>query len=263
MVKWELKAHRKSLLIWSVSMVLMIYAGMIKYGGFAASGQDINELMSALPKGLMAFFGVGVFDLTSIQGFYVIFYVYFAIMAAIHAAMLGASIVAKEEYDHTADFLLSLPVKRREIITSKAVATLIQMVVFNLVTMVASITIVAMYNKGEPINGLILKLMLGMFFLQLIFMSLGFCFAALVKRPKKAASYATGVLLTAYILSVGIDINNKLDPLKYLTPFKYFDGKVLAFFGGFEAQYIILALVLFVGMMGATYYFYQKRDIHN
>lgn len=263
LIKWDIKAHRKSLLIWSTAMIALIYSGMIKYGGYSASGQDIKEMMSGFPEVLKAFFAIGFVDISTLRGFYVIFYVYFAVMAAIHATMLGAAIVAKEEYDKTADFLLTRPIKRSAVISAKAIATLIQLAFLNLVTMVTSILVVAQYNKGEQINGLIIKLMIGMFFLQLLFMTLGFCFAAIIPNPKKSASYAAGLLMTTYLLSVAIDVNNNLEPLKLLTPFKYFDGKVLGFGVGFQSGYILLSIALMAALMIATYYFYQKRDIHS
>ncbi|WP_205419635.1 hypothetical protein, partial [Klebsiella pneumoniae] len=73
---------------------------------------------------------------------------------------------------------------------------------------------------GEAVNGEIAILMVAMFILQVLFMVIGSALAAVKKKPKTAASVATGVLLLTYMLSIVIDLNKNMDGLKYFTPFK-------------------------------------------
>jgi len=146
---------------------------MAKYATFSASGQSINDLMASIPTTIKAILGFGNFDLTKASGFYGLLYLYLIIMATIHAAMLGANIISKEERDRTAEFLMVKPVSRSRIITAKLLAALVNVVVLNLVTLVFSLSILGQYSNGEPITGEILLLMLGMFILQIMFLSIG------------------------------------------------------------------------------------------
>lgn len=258
----EMKAHRKSLIIWCIAILLMVGTGMSKYEVFSTSGQSINDVMNKLPKVLQSIFGIGVFDLSKASGFYGILFLYLVLMTTIHAAMLGANIISKEERDKTTEFLMVKPISRDKIITAKLSAAFVNIIVLNIVTLISSIAIVGYYGQGESVNSDIGLLMAGMFILQLIFMFIGTALAAVSAKPKTAPSVATGILLAAYLLSMVIDIDSKLDILKYITPFKYFEAKNIISNGGLEPVFVILSIVIMAVLLSATYVFYRKRDLH-
>ena len=258
----EMKANRKALIIWCIGVFLMIASSMGKYAGLSASGQSINDLLAQMPQSLKAIMGMGTFDLTTAIGYYGVIFIYLAMMATIHATMLGANIISKEERDKTAEFLFLKPISRNEIITSKLLASLVNLLIFNLVTFFSSILMVQKYSKGEAVIGDITRLMLGMFILQVIFLFIGTAIAAISKHPKTAPSLATGILLLTFIVSIAIDINNRIINLKYLTPFKYYDAKNLMYDRGFEPVYVILSLVIIAVLFRATYVFYKSRDLN-
>lgn len=257
----ELKSIRKSLIIWCSSIVFLIYVGMVKYDGFSKAGESANEMMDSLPTAMKAIFGVGDLDLAVISGYYIVFLMYFVLVCGIHAIMQGAVVVSKEERDKTADFLLVKPVKRNQVLTAKIIASFISMVVLNAVTWIASILIVNIYNQGSPINDLIAKLMIGLFIIQMIFFSVGLVFGVVMKSTKKATSVSTAFLLSTFILSAVIDMYSKLDFLKFLTPFKYFDGKKI-YMEGLQASNIILSLVIILVAITLSYVLYKKKDLH-
>lgn len=257
----EMKAHRKSLIIWAFGIIFMVAAGMGKYVALSSSGQSMNELFSQMPKSLQAFIGVGSFDLSKASGYYGVLFLYLLLMATIHAAMLGADIISKEEREKTAEFLLCKPISRNKIITSKLLAGIMNILIFNIITLASSIVIVTKYSKGETVSGDIAILMIGMLILQLMFMFIGTAIAAISKKPKTATSISTAVLLITFILSIAIDINSKLESLKYLTPFKYFEAKNLMAGNSFQAVFVILSIIIIAATISITYVFYKKRDL--
>ncbi|MGA9226437.1 MAG: ABC transporter permease subunit, partial [Mesobacillus sp.] len=103
---------------------------------------------------------------------------------------------------------------------------------------------------------------IGMFILQLIFLLIGTAVAAIFKQAKKANSLSTGILLIFFILSIAIDMNEKLEGLKYFTPFKYYDAKDLLNEGNFDSVYLTLSIMLILILTAATYHFYRKRDMN-
>ncbi|MBE4910662.1 ABC transporter permease subunit [Bacillus luteolus] len=258
----ELKAHRKSLIIWSIGMVLLIVSGVGKYSGFSASDQSMNELMSQMPKSLQAIMGSNSFDLSTIMGYYGLLFLYIVLMAVIHSSMLGATIIAKEERDKTAEFLFVKPLSRNKIISSKLCATLVNVVVLNIITFISSLLIVQQNADGAAVFKDIALLMMGLFMLQILFMSIGTALAALKKNSKKAASIATAILLAAFILSIAIDMKESLEPLRFLTPFKYFEAKQILSGGGYETIYFILSFVLIFILIALTFTSYKKRDLN-
>jgi ABC-2 type transport system permease protein len=258
----ELKFHRKSLIFWSIGVFLMVASGMAKYAGLSSSGESLTELFAQMPKSVRTVMGVGDLDVSKASGFYGVLYIYLVLMATIHAVMLGASIISKEERDKTSEFLFVKPVSRTKIITAKLLATLTNIVVINLVTFVSSVIIVGKYNKGESINGDIAVTMIGLFFLQLVFMAIGSAISAIKRRPKTASSQATGILLITFILSIAIDLKEGLENLKYLTPFKYFEAKDMLDGGGLDSVYIVISILLTILLTIVTYVFYQKKDLN-
>jgi ABC-2 type transport system permease protein len=252
----------KSLIIWCIGVFLMVVSGMAKFTGLSSSGESLNTLFNDMPKSLQVIMGIGTFDLNKASGFYGLLFIYLVLMATIHAAMLGATIIAKEERDKTSEFLFVKPVSRTKVITAKLLAALTNIVIFNLVTWVSSVAIVNKYADGESVNGDIAITMLGMFFLQLLFVVIGSAISSLKKRPKTAGTLAAGILLLTFVLSVAIDLNESIEALKYVTPFKYFEAKNMMYGGGFDTGYVILTAILFAALTTITYVFYKKRDLN-
>lgn len=257
-----MKANRKSLIIWCIGVVFMVASGMAKYSSLEGTGQSMNALMADMPKSLQAIMGTGSLDLSTPIGYFGVLFFYLAVMAAIHAAMLGSNILAKEERDKTVEFLLVKPISRTKMITSKLLAALVNILIFNLVTFASSAGMVQKYAEGEDIMGDIILLMVGMFILQLIFLVIGTAIAAVLKNAKKATSLATGILLLLFILSVAVDLNEKLEGLKFLTPFKYYDAKLVLEEGGFEPLYLVLSFLLLAVLTIVTFVFYRKKDMN-
>jgi ABC-2 type transport system permease protein len=258
----EMKAHRKSLVFWCLGIFIMIISGMNKYSYYEQSGQSITELLSAIPSSLRAILGFGNFDVSLASGFYGMLFLYLLVMSTIHASMLGANIIAKEERDKTTEFLMVKPISRSVIVTSKLLAALTNIWILNTFTLIISILIVDKYNRGESVTGDILNLMVGMFILQVLFLLVGTGIAAMSKKPRVAASIATAVLLVAFMISIVIDMNSKLEGLRYLTPFKYFDAQHVMYGGGLDPIFVLLSVFIIVMLVVVTYLFYRKRDLN-
>lgn len=258
----ELRANMKSLIIWSVAQMFIILAGMMKYVGFSKSGVDINSMLAGYPEGIMKAFGISAVDITKVDGFYTVFFLYFMLLAAIHAVMFGAVIVSKEERDHSADFLFSKPVKRVKVIISKFVAGIVNILVFNLVTLITSVVMIAQNNNGDGLIGQVTLLMVALFFIQLFFLTLGFLLGAILKNTKLATSAATGIVLGTFFLSILSDISDKVSFLKYFTPFKAYSSVTVMF-----DQQIALPSTLVLIVCSAIFivFAYQKfyaRDLN-
>lgn len=258
----EMRANRKSLIIWSICVIFMVVSGMGKYGATESAGQSMKEIISQMPKSLQAMMGVGSLDISSAIGYYGILFLYLILMATIHAMMLGATIIAKEERDKTSEFLLVKPISRNRIITNKLLAAFVNLLIFNMVTFITSIKMVAYYNHGQAGAKNIGLLMGGMFILQLIFLFLGTGIAAVSKKPKKAGAIGTVILLVTFILSILIDLNSKLANLKYLTPFKYYEAKNVLADGSLNPTFVVLSVLIIILFASATYIFFNKRDMN-
>lgn len=257
----ELKAHWKGLFFWSLGMVALVASGMGKFAAYSSAGQSVTKMLADLPKMVLVVFGMSGFDLTKASGFYGILFLYIAVMGAVHAALLGATVISKEERDRTSEFLFARPITRSSVLTSKLSAGLVNIVVLNLVTTFSSLYFVGYFGKGESVTKDIMLMMAGLLFLQLIFFAVGALVAGIVKKPKAAPSIATAIMFLTFLLSYLVNLNENLDALKYLTPFKYFDAAVLMSEQRLDPVFVVLSLVLIAVAIFGTYRFYSARDL--
>ncbi|QCJ44964.1 ABC transporter [Bacillus sp. S3] len=258
----EWKSHRKSLIFWCIGVFLMVASGMGKYEAYRSSGQSMKELLADMPKSLAAVLGFNDLDVSTASGYFGLLFLYLLLMATIHATMLGATVIAKEERDKTSEFLFVKPVSRNQIISAKLAAAFVNIVIFNLVTFASSVILMGKYSGGEEVTSDVAITMAGMFILQVLFMVIGSALAAVKKKPKKAASQATAILLFTYVLSVAIDLNGHIEGLKYVTPFKYFEAKNVMYGGGLDGVFVGISVVLIAALTYVTYASYQKRDLN-
>ncbi len=258
----ELRAHRKGLIFWSIGMLFLVLSGVAKFYGYSGNGQSsISSMLDLFPKSLQVLFGLEGFDLSRASGVYGILFMYVALMAVIHAVLLGTDLISKEERDKTTEFLFAKPISRTKVVTAKLLAGVVNIVVLNLVTLVSAIYTVAYYSKGSTANSDIVLLGYGLFILQLLFLAVGACVAAVSKRPRIASSLAATALLVSFILYFAINLSGKIDALKYFTPFKYFEARTIIADGSLDPFYVGLSGLLVVIMLITTYVVYRRRDL--
>ncbi|MDD2377093.1 MAG: ABC transporter permease subunit [Clostridia bacterium] len=260
----EMKANRKALIIWSLCMILFVLMGMQKYEGLVGSGAntaDFTKMIDSMPKVIQTMWGISSLDITSPIGYYGILFPFLLLMAGIHSSMLGANIISKEERDKTIEFLMTKPVSRNTIITSKIMASLTNIVVFNIVTFVTTIIFLSSYTTDSILIKITLAT-IGMFFVQLLFMVIGIGMATMSKNYKKSGSTTVFILISCYFLSLIIDMTGKLDMLNFLTPFKYFDAKNFLVTDKLNVGYIVLSITIIIAILIPAYRKYNKRDFN-
>jgi len=257
----ELKSYRNGLIFWCLGMAVLVGSGMAKFATIQTTGQSVTDLISQFPQSIQTIFGLTGFDLTKASGYFGVLFMYIALMATVHAVLLGAGIISKEERDKTSEFLFVKPISRFRVITVKLSAGLINLIILNLATFGSSIYFIDYFSKGQSYIGDVAILMVGLLFLQLIFFFIGTMVAAVNEKPKSSASIATAILLFTFVLTFLININIKLDQLKYLTPFKYFDARDLMANGHLDSVYVTISLILIAFTIFLTYRSYDDRDL--
>lgn len=257
----ELKANRKSLLIWSTIITLLIMIGVAKFSAFAGN-PEMLAMLDSMPPAVLDAMNMRAFNLTTLSGFYGIMFIYFGLMGAIAAAMWGSDIISKEERDKTVEFSLVLPVSRSRVITAKALAALVNCVAFVLITWAVSLVAVRSYNPDRAFFDYLALEMQAMFSIELIFLAIGLMLGCAMKQYKRSGSTAVAIILAAYFMSIMSSMQENLDFLKYFTPFKYFDAGELFRSGQFDSTYLILSAMIIIVSLAAGYWVYNKRDLY-
>ncbi len=259
--KRELKANLKSLIIWSVIIAVLILMAVSKFSAFAGD-PEMLKILDSMPPAMLDVFGMRAFNLTTVSGFYGIMFIYFGLMAAIAAAMWGSDIISKEERNKTVEFSLVLPVSRSRVITAKVLAALINCIAFVLITWGLSVVAVQSFNPDQAFYSYLALQMRAMFVIELIFLSIGLMLGSVMKQYKRSASIAVGIILATYFMSIVSGMQEKLDFLKWFTPFKYFDAADLFRSGRMDGTYLLISVGIIVVCVALAYLVYNRRDLY-
>ena len=257
----ELKANFKSLIIWCAITTLLIAVAVAKFSAFANDPQMLL-MLDAMPPAMLDALNMRAFNLTTLTGFYGIMFIYFGLLGAIAAAMWGSDIISKEERDRTVEFSLVLPVSRNRVVTAKALAALANCIAFVLITWAVSLVAVRSYQPDQGFFAFLALEMQAMLAIELIFLAIGLLLGCAMKQYKLSSSTAVAIILTTYFVSILSGMHEKLDVLKYLTPFKYFDAGELLRRGRLDAGYALLSAGIVIVCVAAAYRAYNRRDLY-
>ena len=257
----ELKANLKSLVIWSVIITVLIIMAASKFTAFAGDPETV-KMLDSMPPALLDVFSMRAFNLTTLSGFYGIMFIYFGLMGAIAAAMWGSDIISKEERDKTVEFSLVLPVSRNRVITAKALAALVNCIALVLITWAVSLVAARQFIPDRAFYDYLYLQMRALFVIELIFLSLGLLLGCAMKQYKRSASTAVAIILATYFMSIVSGMQEKLDFLKWFTPFKYFDASELFRIGRIDTTYLLLSAVIIIVCVIMAYLTYNRRDLY-
>ena len=228
---------------------------------FADQAALMNEFLAKYPPALRAAFGMDNMDLATVLGFYSFIFLFVQLCLAIQAANYGFGLVSIEENELTADFLLSKPVSRSQVLTSKLLAALSSLTVTNLIVWVSSLAAIALFrDKRDYEPGTLLLLLLSIVIFQLFFLSVGLAISLLVKRVRSVTPYALGLGFGAYVLSAFTGVFGEVG-LELITPFKHLDAAYIVKHGAYNTPLLLLNLAVSVAALAASYWLYVHRDI--
>jgi ABC-2 type transport system permease protein len=260
----EFKGNAVSLLVWTLVITVLISLTMSVYSTFLENNSKILALMSILPEGMLQFKGISdTDDLFSVLGFYSVNNViYMMVLGSIYAIVLSSNILLKEEYNKTAEYLLSWPLTRSEVFTGKAAVVFLNIVLLNLVTAAAGFISMAIV-KTEPYSvSAFLILTLYTLLLNLLFGATGLFMSTLVKRARPITTLGIGLVLVLYFLFTLSKITENLSMPGYISPFKFVNSDTL----NPEYRLELGNLIYFIGfsliLTILSYRLYKRKDIY-
>lgn len=256
----ELKAYRKSTLVWAFSLIAIVALFMSMFPSISKEIVEFKKLLEGFPEPVRKALGLEIDSFGSILGFYSYLFVYLTLCGAIQAMHIGTSIVSKEVRDKTADFLLTKPVSRTTILTAKLLAALTTLVITNVVFLISARIMVAQVNAESYSVKSFWMISMTLFFTQLIFLSLGIILSIVFPKIKSVLTVSLGTVFTFFI--IGLLVSTTDDGVKrYLTPFKYFDSAYIIENSSYEISFMLAGIGIIVISLIASYIIYMKRDI--
>ena len=257
----ELKTKLNSTLVWAGSISVLILVFLSMFQTFSADAALVSDLMKSFPEELLIAFGMVDMDWSTIVGFFGLLFVFSQVCLAIQAANYGVGLVSIEETEWTADFLLSKPVKRTQIMTSKALAAITSLGITQAVIWVSSFAFINIFRGGQDYQVKpVALLLLSMIVFQLFFLTVGMAISLLVKRVRNVLPISMGLVFGLYILNAfGGMIGEK--SLEILSPFKHFAPSYIIQHAAWDWSLAWISLAIIVVSVAASYFLYARRNI--
>ena len=257
----EFRTRMKSVLIWSLALTFLIVFFFSMFPVFADQAALMNELLARFPPEMRAAFGMNNMDLATTLGFYSFIFLFAQLCLAIQASNYGFALVSIEENELTADFLLSKPVSRGQVLTSKLLAALSSLTVTNLVVWVTSFVAITLFRgKHDYQPSTLVLLLLSIVIFQLFFLAVGLVISLLVKRVRSVTPYALGLSFGAYVLSAFSGVFGEV-VLELITPFKHLDAAYIVAHSAFNTPLVLLNVAVSLVSLAVSYGLYIRRDI--
>lgn len=254
----ELKRSRISLLIWSGAVAFMLGVCVLIYPEMKTQMGDISAMFANMGS-FSAAFGMDKINFGSFIGFFgVECGNILGLGGALFASIVGISALAKEEKEHTAEFLLTHPVSRERVLTEKLLAVFAQIIIFNLVSVL--ITVISIFVVGESADTkTMLLLFLAYFIMHIEIAAVTFGISAFLKGNGLGIGLGFAILL--YFLNIISNLTEAAKILKYITPFGYTDGADIIANSSIEVKYLAVGISFAVLGILVAFLKYRKKDI--
>ncbi len=257
----ELIRNRKAFITWTVSLVATNVMMLMFFPYMDDKMGAMSDMLKQMPSGMISAFNLDSMDFSKILSYFSYEFQYILLFSSIYAMQFGAGILSREENDKTVEFLLAKPVKRSGVVTSKMLCLLFYLVLFNIILAVSNyVAITAITDQAFSMEAYLL-LHLGQFLLQLFFATIGLLISVFVVKTSTVFPLSIGVVLGTYFISIASGISEKLENLKYITPFKYVNPSEIVKLEKIELVYLIIICAVPIVATAGTYIFYNRKDI--
>ncbi|MCX6335335.1 MAG: ABC transporter permease subunit [Bacteroidia bacterium] len=260
----EMRRNAFSLMVWTIIITLFVSGTMLLYRTFMENQSKILGMMSILPREVLQFKGISNFDdMLSVLGFYSINnIIYMMVLGSIFAIVLSSNILLKEEYNKTAEYLFTRPLKRREIFFSKLAVVFINIFLLNLITALAGFISMELVKNGPYSVRAFLILSLYTLLLNFLFAAIGLFMSTLVKRAKPITTFSIGLVLIFYFIFTLSKITESASKIGYLSPYRFADTNAVNPDYSIDFWHLLYFIGISVVLTGISYRIYKRKDIY-
>lgn len=254
----ELKQSCRSLCIWTASIAFMMLVCILLFPEMKSEMDSVSDLFANM-GGFTAAFGMDKLSFGEIMGFYGIECGnVLGIGGGFFAALAGISVLANEEKERTAEFLLTHPVSRFSVVSQKLLSVLTQVVVLNVVVVGVSLISAAVVGEEFEMKEFLL-LHIAYLIMQLEISCICFGISAFIRRG--SIGIGLGLALALYFLNIVCNISEQAEFLRYITPYAYADASSII--SESKLDFGLIAVGAAVAVIGAAvgFFRYLKKDI--
>jgi ABC-2 type transport system permease protein len=260
--KREFIKAQKGLWIWFAILGGLILMMLSMYPEFSKNAESINELLDSYPEAIKNAFNMNEIGFDTVVGFYAIEgYLFATLFGSVFAVMLAANIVVKEESEKTVEFLLSKPVTRTEVISQKLLAVIAVITQFNILLTIITFVGFKIGSDEAIVLSTFFLISVAPFLLHLTFASIAFLISTMMKKSRNIIAISLGVVFITYFLNILASVTDKVEFLKYFSPFEYVNSAAIIVDQSIKIVYLIIMAVVMITAISLSYIIYQKKDL--
>jgi len=233
-------------------IVLWIYPSM-------QASVNLDQLMAAYPEPVLKAFGVET--LSTLAGFLSVELYSFAwvILFGLYTAYAAASMVADAVEDGRMDLWLSLPIRRRRLLTEQYLTLLVPILVVNAVTPVVIYAGAALVNEPISTRNLVMVHVLSVPYL-LATAAIGLVFGVVFTRSALAERLALALVFALFL------IQSLLTGTDYawaglVSPTHYYDVTAILVHGEYDYTAAVILLVTAAVLVAVAAAIFSRRDV--
>ena len=259
LVKHELWRERWTLAVWTVSIGTLMAICVFLYPEMKDEMDGVTEMFASMGA-FTAAFGMDRLNFGTLIGFYAVECGnILGLGGAFFACLIAIGALAKEEKERTAEFLLTHPISRSQVVTEKLIGIFLQVTVLNIVVLGLAVFSVLVIGEELPLRELGL-LHLAYYLLQIELAGICFGLSAFLRRG--GLGIGIGIAAVMYFLNLVANISDGADFLKYITPFGYAEGADIVANGRLNTVQVALGLLFAALGMVVAHQIYGKKDIY-
>lgn len=256
--KHEMKSLYKILLIWTLAVGGMCFVCILLFDSMKEEMAGMAESFSQMGAFAEAF-GMSQLSIATLEGFYATEVgTIHSLGAAMFAAIISMVMLSKEEDGHTSEFLFTLPVSRTKVITSKFLAIITNVIIFNVSSVGAYTLGIVILDENIDFGRLFLYHGMQLFMhLELA----GICFGLSAFMKKNKLGLGLGVVMIFYAYDLMARVIPDLSSYKLLSPYSYSNAADIFSTGEIEVPELVFGMIVMTVCVSGAYVRYGRRDL--
>lgn len=261
MLKRELKINLKSLIIWSITLILIyiliyaIYPNLITEESRGA----LEQMMNSMPKEILANFNMDIVGIETVFGWFKTEgYIFLTLIGGIYSAILGGTILLKEENDKTIEFLYSKPVNRNKIVTSKILCGIINIFIFTTIVIIINWLSLSNGEDFDTKQFLMISILPILLYYMLFFIML--FISTFFKKTKPVMSISIGIVFLSYFMQIIGNMGENVKIIKDISLFEFVSSRYIILNNEIDMKYVYIGIGIIVLTMLGTYFRYNRKE---
>ena len=252
----ELRQRRNAVLLWGAGLCFfpIVYLGIYP--------QTADEMQGLADLEIYQTMGVSLGGLEEWIGSILVLFV--PLVLSIYAVINGTGTLAGEEEDGRLELIVTLPLPRWQIVTAKALALGISLlIILVVVSLVSVVVFLSIENQVETelIPWDVFSAMLSTWPLLFAVGMLSMFLASFAARRRIASILAAVIVIVSYFGSNLASTTSALEPFEPFFLFTYLDATRTAVTKGQQATDVLTLVLIGIVSLGLTLFFFHRRKL--